>query len=67
MGTGTVWLPTFFKISLKLHRTKKVKKVETTRGFVNADRIFIYGWTIPLTLHQCKNEAFKDAFQVVYF
>ncbi len=47
----TAWLQTFFKISsFVFGRTKNSYRFGTTWGWVNDDRIFIFGWTIPLSL-----------------
>ncbi len=49
----SAWLQMFFKISLFVFgRTKKCcgsSRFGTTWGWVNDDRIFILGWTIPLS------------------
>ncbi len=49
MGTERVCLPTKY---LLLCSTEERKSYwfETTWGWVNDDRIFIYGWTIPLSV-----------------
>ncbi len=46
---STVWLPTFFKISsFVFDRRKKFMQVWYNK-VGNDDRIFILGWTIPLS------------------
>ncbi len=46
---STVWLPTFFKISsLCLTEERNSCRFDTTK-WGNDDRIFILGWTIPLS------------------
>ncbi len=47
----TAWLQTFFKISLCLaeQRNSYFHRFGTTWGWVNDDRIFIFGWTILLS------------------
>ncbi len=48
----TAWLQTFFKISSAEQRNSY--RFGTTWGWVNDDRIFIFGWTIPLSVNFSK-------------
>jgi len=48
-GPSSIWLPTFFKIfSFVFSKRKKFIQVWKTWRWVNDDRIFIFGWNIPL-------------------
>ncbi len=46
---ATVWLPTFFKISLFCVHQKKDERFGITWGWVNDDKLFILSWTFLLT------------------
>jgi len=53
------WLPTFFKIASFVFNSFNSHRFGTTWGWVN-DRIFFFGWTIPL-IYIKKNWACRTA------
>ncbi len=54
----TAWLQTFFRISSFVFRTNTFRQVWSTWGWVNDERIFIFGWTVPLR-HCLRNFVFS--------
>ncbi len=52
MGTNTVWLTTFLHITNNMSSAEDIHSYRsgTTWGWINDDRIFIFGWNILLNV-----------------